>query len=142
MRANNDPSEGNFATFTDVLCNSGQISIDSATAIGQAQYNNDLNHNHGCYVSSRKGRGNDESTENGLVHALLPEKLQDSLLAIAKKSGKKCRKKFTVSLHRQREARAEKAANAIAMKLPSTKKDLIHCWKTVCQALDEFEKLT
>jgi hypothetical protein len=36
MRANNDPSEGEFATFTDVLCNSGQISIDSATGICQA----------------------------------------------------------------------------------------------------------
>jgi hypothetical protein len=36
MRANNDPSEGNFANFTDVLCNSGRISIDSATGIGQA----------------------------------------------------------------------------------------------------------
>ncbi len=36
MRANNDPSESNFATFTDVLCNSGQISIDSAAGIGQA----------------------------------------------------------------------------------------------------------
>ena len=116
MRANNDPSEGIFATFTDVLCNSGQILIDSASAIGQARYNKDLYCNHGCYVSGKKGRGNDESTENGPFHAL-PEKLQDSLLAIAKKSGKKCRKKFTASLRRQREARAEKAANAIAMKL-------------------------
>ncbi len=128
-----------------MLCNSGRISI-------QARYNKDLNHNYGCYVSGKKGRGNDESTENGPFHAL-PEKLQDSLLAIAKKSGKKCRKKFTASLRRQREARAEKAANAIAMKLQSTEKDLInisylyqknispHCWKTVRQALDEFEKL-
>jgi hypothetical protein len=31
MRANNYPSEGNFATFTDVLCNYGRILIDSAT---------------------------------------------------------------------------------------------------------------
>ncbi len=36
MRANNDPSEGNFAIFTDVLCNSGRISIVSAAGIGQA----------------------------------------------------------------------------------------------------------
>jgi hypothetical protein len=79
MRANNDPSEDNFATFADVLCNSGGISIDSAAAIGQARCNKDLNRNHGCYVSGKKGRGNDESTENGLFHAL-PEKLQDSLL--------------------------------------------------------------
>jgi hypothetical protein len=36
MRANDDPSQGNFATFTNLLCNLGQISIDSATGIGQA----------------------------------------------------------------------------------------------------------
>ncbi len=57
-------------------------------------------------------------------------------------------------MHRQREARAEKAANVIEMKLQSTEKDLINisylnqkyfspcCWKTVHQALDESEKLT
>ncbi len=51
-------------------------------------------------------------------------------------------------------AHAEKAANAIAMKLKLTEKDLINmsylhqqyfsprCWKTVQQALDEFENLT
>jgi hypothetical protein len=84
----------------------------------------------------------------------LPEKLQDSLLAIAKKNGNKSRKQFTASLRRQRAALAEKAENAIAMKLKSTEKDLVnisylhqqyfspHCWKTVCQALNEFKKLT
>ncbi len=36
MRANNDLSEGNFATFADVLCSSGLISIDSAAGIEQA----------------------------------------------------------------------------------------------------------
>jgi hypothetical protein len=68
--------------------------------------------------------------------------------------GCKSRKQFTASLRKQRAARAEKAANAIAMKLKSTEKDLINisyfyqkyfsplCWKTVCQALDEFKKLT
>jgi hypothetical protein len=57
-------------------------------------------------------------------------------------------------LQRQRTARANKAANAIAMKLQSTERDLINisylhqkyfsprCWKTVQQALDEFEKLS
>ncbi len=84
---------------------------------------------------------------------MLPEKLQDSLLAVAKMNGRKSRKQFTASLHKQRAACAEKAANAIAMKLKSTEKDLIkisylyqkyfspRCWKTVCQALDEFKKL-
>ncbi len=80
--------------------------------------------------------------------------LGKNVLAIAKKSGNKSRKKFTALLHWQHEARTEKTANAIAMKLQLTKKDLInisylyqqyfspHCWKTVCQALDKFEKLT
>jgi hypothetical protein len=57
-------------------------------------------------------------------------------------------------LHRQQAACAEKAANAIAMKLKSTERDLItmsflhqqffssHCWKKVQQALDEFGNLT
>jgi hypothetical protein len=63
------------------------------------------------------------------------------------------RRQFTALLHRQREACAEKAANAIAMKVKSTERDInisyLHqkyfspcCWKTVCQAMDEFEKLT
>ncbi len=51
MRANNDPSKGNFATFTGMLCDSGRILIDSAAGIGQARYNKGLNHNHGCYVT-------------------------------------------------------------------------------------------
>jgi hypothetical protein len=86
-------------------------------------------------------------------HAL-PEKLQNSLLAFAKRNGNKLRRQFTALLCRQHEACAEKAANAVAMKLKSTERDLInisflhqklfspHCWKTVCQALGEFEKLT
>jgi hypothetical protein len=76
------------------------------------------------------------------------------LLAVAKKNGNKSRKQFNESLHRQRLACAEKVANAIALKLKSTEKDLINmsylhqqyfsprCWKTVQQALDEFENLT
>jgi hypothetical protein len=80
MRANNDPSEGNFATFTDVLCNSGRISIDSAAWIGQARYNKDLNCNHGRFVTGRKDKGTrtDQSAETGTFH-MLSEKLQDSL---------------------------------------------------------------
>ena len=155
MRANNDPSEGNFATFTDVLCNSGRISIDSAAGIGQARYNKDLYRDHGRFITRGKGKGTrtDLSAQTGAFHTL-PEKLQDSLLAVAKKNGMRSRRQFAVSLRRQREARAAKAANALAMKLQSTEKDLINisylhqkyfsprCWKTLHQALDEFEQLT
>jgi hypothetical protein len=84
----------------------------------------------------------------------LPEKLQDSLLAVAKKNRNNSHKQFTASLQRQHTACADKAANAIAMKLQLTERDFINisylyqkyfspqCWKTVKQALDEFKKLS
>jgi hypothetical protein len=125
MRANNDPLEGSFATFTNVLCNSRRISIDSATGISQAQYNKDLKCNHGCFVTRGMNESKDQSTETGPFHTL-PEKLQDSFLAVGKKNGRKSRKQFTASLRKQRAACAEKAANAIAIKLKSTEKDLIN----------------
>ncbi len=115
--------------------------------------NKDLKHNDGCFVTRGMNKSKDQSTETGAFQGL-PEKLQDSLLAAAKKNGRKSRKQFTASLRKQRAARAEKAANAIAMKLKSMEKDIInisylyqkyfspHCWKTVCQALGEFKKLT
>jgi hypothetical protein len=57
---------------------------------------------------------------------MLPEKLQDSVLAVDKKNGNRSRRQFTASLRKQQETRAAKAANAIAMKLHSTEKDLIN----------------
>jgi hypothetical protein len=152
-RANNNQSEGNFATFTDVLCNGGHISINSAAGMGQASYNKDLNCNHALFVTGQKSKSKNKPTEMGSFHTL-PEKLQDSLLAVAERNGLKSRRQFTASLCWQQAARAEKAANAIAMKLKSTGRDLItmsylhqqyfspHCWKTVQQALDEFGNLT
>jgi hypothetical protein len=126
MRANNDPSEGNFATFTNVFCNFGWISIDSAAGIRQARYYKDLDCIHGCFVTrGKKSRRTDQSTDTGAFHAL-PEKLQSSLLAVAKKNGNKSRRQFTALLLRQCEARAEKAANAIVMKVKSTERDLIN----------------
>ena len=53
-RANNDPSEGNFATFTNVLCTSNCIILGSAAGIGQARYNKDMNRNHHLLVTGRK----------------------------------------------------------------------------------------
>jgi hypothetical protein len=152
MRANNDPSEGNFATFTNVLCTGGGTSIDSAAGIGQARYNKDLR-DHVSFVTGQKSKTTTQPTETGAYYAL-PEKLQDSLLAVAKKNGNKLCKQFTASLQRQCTARADKAVNAIAMKLQSTERDLINisylhqkyfspqCWKTVQQGLDEFENLS
>ena len=153
MRANNNPSEGNFATFTDVLCTGGHIAPDSAAGIGQARYNRDLNCNHELFVTGQKSKSKSKPTETGAFHAL-PEKLQNSLLAVATKNGMKSWNQFTTSLRWQQTAHAEKATNAIAMKLKTSKRDLInisylqqkyfspHCWKTVVQALDQFVNLT
>ncbi len=81
-RANNDPSEGNFATFTDVLCGGGCISIGGAAGIGQARYNKDMNQNHQQLVTGRKSKSTSEKREElGLFHCI-PKKLQNSLLAI------------------------------------------------------------
>jgi hypothetical protein len=117
-------SHNNCATANKTY---GRISIDSAAGIGQARYNKDLDCNHGCFITRGKGRGTrtDQSAETGAFHTL-PEKLQDSLMAVAKKNGNRSRRQFTASLRRQREACAAKAANAIAMKLQSTEKDLIN----------------
>jgi hypothetical protein len=90
-RANNDPSEGNFSTFTDVLCNGEHISINSAAGIGQARYNKDLNRNHALFVTGGKGKSKSKPTEMGSFHTL-PEKLQDSVLAVAKRNGLKSRR--------------------------------------------------
>jgi hypothetical protein len=35
MHANNDPAEGNFGTFTDILCSGGPINLSSVSGIGQ-----------------------------------------------------------------------------------------------------------
>jgi hypothetical protein len=42
MRANNDPSEGTFAPFTNILCSAGWINLSSASTIGQMCYNKDM----------------------------------------------------------------------------------------------------
>jgi hypothetical protein len=75
------------------LCNSGRISIDSAAGISQAGYNKDLNRNHGRFVTGRKDRGTrtDHSAETGAFH-MLSEKLQVSLLVVAKKNGNRSRR--------------------------------------------------
>ena len=54
MRANNDPSEGMFATFTDILCSGGRISLSSASAIGQMRYNKDMVRCHERFVTGKR----------------------------------------------------------------------------------------
>ena len=46
MHANNDPSEGNFATFTDILCSGGHINLSSAS--GQWYWSDAIQQRHGA----------------------------------------------------------------------------------------------
>ena len=55
-RANNDPIEGNFATFTDILCNGGRISLESAAGIGRSRYNRDMARDHVKFMNGRKSK--------------------------------------------------------------------------------------
>ena len=54
LHATNDPSEGSFATLTDVLCNGGRISLLAAAGIGQMRYNGDMRRNHELAVTGKK----------------------------------------------------------------------------------------
>jgi hypothetical protein len=153
-RANNDPSEGTFATFTDVLCTSNCISLGSAAGIGQARYNKDMNRNHHSMVTGRKCNATEESTELeiGIYHRI-HEKLQNSLLAAGKKYSKRDRKQIHRALEEQRAQRTKKIEAGLSLKIEAAEREFItisyfhqqysspRCWKTARQALDEFEKL-
>ena len=87
MRASNDPAEGMFATFTDVLCNGGRISLASAAGIGQAWYNHDYYRGHEELVGKGKQHKNNNPVPSGLgTFHTLGEELQNSLLACCKKA--------------------------------------------------------
>lgn len=55
MHANNDPSEGNFAMFTDILCSGGCINLLSTSGIGQMQHNKVMMQCHEQFVTGRRG---------------------------------------------------------------------------------------
>jgi hypothetical protein len=150
MRASNDPSEGMFATFTDVLCNGGRISLASAAGIGQARYNHDYYRGHELLVGNKTKR--DDPVVLGTFHQL-PIELQDSLLACCKRACYKVQQAFAEAIERQRNVRSEKKKLITNKKLENAERALIdasylfqqffspRCWKTIQQALDEFEKL-
>ena len=100
MRANNNPSEGNFATFTDVLRCGGRIDLMSAAGIGQIRYNKDMNHDLANLVTGRKSNKAPKPPELGLSHKLR-ENSQNLLLAVCKKHAGFSRSSFKESLVRQ-----------------------------------------
>ena len=78
-----DPSEGNFTTFKDILCNGGRISLKSAAGIGQSRYNKDMTRDHAKFMTGRKIKVDLLTPELGTFHKL-QEKLQNLLLAFCK----------------------------------------------------------
>ncbi len=84
MRATNDPSKSEFATFTEVLATGGRIDLDLAAGIGQACYNNDFGRAQEQYVTGRKSKAPVVKSV-GLFHELPPE-LQDSLVDTSKRN--------------------------------------------------------
>ena len=51
MRTPNDPSESQFATFTEALATCGRVGVDLASGIGQPRYNNDFGRSQDQYVA-------------------------------------------------------------------------------------------
>jgi hypothetical protein len=70
LRATNDPSEGMFATFTDILVNGGRIDLSSAAGLGQSRYNGDFARGHELLVTGRKSRTYPKPRKLGTFHSL------------------------------------------------------------------------
>ena len=101
MRATNDPSESEFATFTEVLTTGGRIGLDLASGIGQTRYNNDFGRGQEEYVTGQRSKSPSVKSV-GLFHDL-PVELQDSLVVTSKRHAPESRQNFNESLRRQRE---------------------------------------
>ena len=91
--ATNDPSESEFATFTEVLTTGGRIGLDLASGIGQTRYNNDFGRGQEEYVTGRRSKKAPSVKSVGLFHDL-PVELQDSLVVTSKRHAPKTRQKF------------------------------------------------
>ena len=142
--------QGMFATFTDIMCNGGRNSLASAAGIGQAWYNHDYYHGHDLLVGNRTKR--DDPIVLGTFHQL-PIGLKDSLLACCKRVYYKVQKAFAKAIEHQCNVHSEKKKLITNKKLENAERALIDasylfqqffspcCWKTIQQALEEFEKL-
>ena len=108
MKANNDTCKGNFATFTDILCRGGYVDIGSAAGIGQTRYNKDMARDVSGLVKGGKSKKEDSKPQQEGIFHKLPEKLQNSLLALCKKDAGYLRQSFAKILQRQRATCAEK----------------------------------
>ncbi len=61
MRATNDPSESQFATFTEALGTGGRVGVDLASGIGQTRFNNDFGRAQEQYVMGQRSKASENS---------------------------------------------------------------------------------
>jgi hypothetical protein len=151
MRATNDPSESQFAMFTEALATGGRIGIDLALGIGQTRYNNDFGCDQDQYVMGRRSKARSVKSV-GLFHEL-PLELQDSSVVMNKRNAPESRQKFHESLWMQREWRFEKKKAARDKKLEGEMTQVIAnsylwqqfdspwCCKLSKEAFDIFNEL-
>ena len=103
--------------LSDILCNGGLISLESAAGIGQSLYNKDMARDHAKFMTGRKSKVDLLTPELGTFHKM-QEKLQNSLLAFCKQRASWTRSNSNEQLHLQQAKRAEtkKSANDLKEK--------------------------
>ena len=122
VRANNDASESNFATFTDILVKGGRIGLLEAAGVGHSRFNGNMKRSTAELVTGRKAKPNQDEVNSklGLFHRI-GEKLQNSLLSVCKKQASSTRKSFANALKMQRETRDAEKKAAMEAKLENVK---------------------
>ena len=56
MRAANDPSESQFATFTETHATGGRVGVDLASGIGQTRFNNDFGRTQDQLITEQRSK--------------------------------------------------------------------------------------
>ena len=153
IRANNDPSEQNFAVFDDALSTMGRGALSRAAGQGQSRYNGDFTRDISSMVTGRKSKANEEALQLGVFHKL-PEELQNSLIATAKSTQKITHRRHIEDMARQRAYRAQKRKDLQEKQIKSAENKFKEaswlyqqyhsprCWKTSKIAFIEFNKLS
>ena len=157
IRANNDPSEGNFGVFSEAFSYCRGMDIAAAAGLGMVRGNNDMGRNANAMVSGKRSKAERDGEEVldgeiGLFHRLLIE-LTDSLIATGKRNAKNLRRAILEALKLQASAREEKVKALQNKKLDAARGVLIdaiylyqqyncpRCWKTEEEAFANFEGL-
>ena len=154
IKANNDPSEGAFACFSDSHRQGGTIRLDHAAGEGQARFNADFARPIKELVSGRRSKKKDENPEtNGAFHKLAPE-LQTSLIYARKGKARLDRSRYTASVKLQAAMKEKKKKAKLNDQLKSADAALRdasylfqqyhsdRCDKTAKEAYDVFNLFT